>query len=231
MGPLASAYPASGYRGRAPRRLAGGRSTDSWVDPTPGRVRGGNGRFVAVTPACAQGMRRCGWCDTRTTSQWRVGPPEGSLAMSTLCNACGINYRRALAKRPAGSRLDLDRLAGAVSGPARPSIQKALKRMRAREAIAPARAATAPSRHQRTVESSLPGSPISPVFPCEQRLSLGHSPPALPLGPVLPPIQLPLLPPIATLLRGVSESPSEPSPLSWSVPLDRVPHYDPAGLP
>lgn len=48
--------------------------------------------------------------------------------MGTLCNACGINYRRALAKSQDGT-LNLDRLA-AEMGNARLSIQKALKRQK-----------------------------------------------------------------------------------------------------
>lgn len=48
--------------------------------------------------------------------------------MGTLCNACGINYRRALAKSPGGT-LNLDRLAEQM-GHTRLSIQKALKRQR-----------------------------------------------------------------------------------------------------
>lgn len=48
--------------------------------------------------------------------------------MGTLCNACGINYRRALAKSPGGN-LNLDRLAEQM-GHTRLSIQKALKRQR-----------------------------------------------------------------------------------------------------
>lgn len=47
--------------------------------------------------------------------------------MSTLCNACGINYRRALHK--SCGKLDLDQLARAM-GPSRPSIQKSIKRLR-----------------------------------------------------------------------------------------------------
>ncbi len=47
--------------------------------------------------------------------------------MGTLCNACGINYRRALHK--SRGTLDLDQLARAM-GPSRPSIQKSLKRLR-----------------------------------------------------------------------------------------------------
>ncbi len=54
-----------------------------------------------------------------------VPPPA---EMETLCNACGINYRRALVKSTTG-RLNLDSLARAM-GPSRPSIQKALKRQR-----------------------------------------------------------------------------------------------------
>lgn len=50
------------------------------------------------------------------------------LEMGTLCNACGINYRRALAKSPSGT-LNLDRLAEQM-GHTRLSIQKALKRQR-----------------------------------------------------------------------------------------------------
>lgn len=50
------------------------------------------------------------------------------IEMGTLCNACGINYRRALAKSPSGT-LNLDRLAEQM-GHTRLSIQKALKRQR-----------------------------------------------------------------------------------------------------
>lgn len=50
--------------------------------------------------------------------------------MGTLCNACGINYRRALTKTATG-KLNLDSLAQSAGHPtARPSIQKALKRVR-----------------------------------------------------------------------------------------------------
>lgn len=48
--------------------------------------------------------------------------------MGTLCNACGINYRRALAKSSPHS-LDLDALSRHM-GHAKLSIQKALKRQR-----------------------------------------------------------------------------------------------------
>lgn len=46
--------------------------------------------------------------------------------MSTLCNACGINYRRA---RKYEVGLDLDKLSREV-GPNRPSILKSIKRVR-----------------------------------------------------------------------------------------------------
>lgn len=97
-----------------------------------GRMRGDDGRFVprADDPPVIDPRDRkvCGWCGTTTTSQWRVGPTNGSVEMGTLCNACGINYRRALAKSPAGS-LNLDRLAEQM-GHTRLSIQKALKKQR-----------------------------------------------------------------------------------------------------
>lgn len=61
--------------------------------------------------------------------------------MGTLCNACGINYRRALSKMPAG-KLNLDTLAQCAGHPtARPSIQKALKRVRKQSASRRARTA------------------------------------------------------------------------------------------
>lgn len=50
------------------------------------------------------------------------------LEMAVLCNACGINYRRALSKTESGG-LNLDRLAH-QAGKDRLSIQKALKRQR-----------------------------------------------------------------------------------------------------
>lgn len=144
-----------------------------------GRPRGEDGRFVPRAdeepPVDNRDRKVCGWCRTTTTSQWRVGPTNGSpstyrypaflklpfrrfrfggvmptrseirpaviafanlvyissffpTGMGTLCNACGINYRRALAKSPGGV-LNLDRLSEQM-GHTRLSIQKALKRQR-----------------------------------------------------------------------------------------------------
>ncbi|CAN8076999.1 unnamed protein product [Agarophyton chilense] len=95
------------------------------------RPRGDDGRFVPRAeehhPADARDRKVCGWCRRTQTSQWRVGPTTGSLEMGTLCNACGINYRRALQKAP-DTMLDLDQLAQQQG--TRLSIQKALKRQR-----------------------------------------------------------------------------------------------------
>lgn len=132
----------------------------SWADMLPPtsllsstvparRLRGENGRFI---PAFGHGMaattgpKRCGWCLTHDTTQWRVGTPSGG-PMGILCNACGINYRRAVAGS-GGVGIDLPRLAEAM-GPVRPSIQKALKRVR-REAL-------------RANTCADPDSPMSPV--------------------------------------------------------------------
>lgn len=92
--------------------------------PHASRVRARNGRFVAGASGSLHGSdtRSCAWCLTTETTQWRIGCPGGG----PLCNACGINYRRALSLRN-GVHIDLDDLARAM-GPARPSIQKALKR-------------------------------------------------------------------------------------------------------
>eukprot|EP00178_Gracilaria_changii_P016698 TRINITY_DN479_c4_g1_i3.p1 TRINITY_DN479_c4_g1~~TRINITY_DN479_c4_g1_i3.p1 ORF type:complete len:305 (+),score=51.99 TRINITY_DN479_c4_g1_i3:85-915(+) len=95
------------------------------------RPRGDDGRFVPRADehhdADSRNRKVCGWCGRTQTSQWRVGPTSGSLEMGTLCNACGINYRRALQKAPNGA-LDLDQLAHQQG--TRLSIQKALKRQR-----------------------------------------------------------------------------------------------------
>ena len=61
-----------------------------------------------------------------------------------LCNACGINYRRALTM--AKGQVDLDELArsmGSISPNSRPSIHKTLKRQRAAAAAAAGEAAAA----------------------------------------------------------------------------------------
>lgn len=108
------------------------------------RPRGDDGRFVPRAdeepPADNRDRKVCGWCRTTSTSQWRVGPTNGSSRMGTLCNACGINYRRALAKSQGGV-LDLDRLSEQM-GHTRLSIQKALKRQR--------KLATAPHHFKRS---------------------------------------------------------------------------------
>lgn len=54
--------------------------------------------------------------------------PKPRTEMGTLCNACGINYRRALSKVHSGIDLNLDRLSQQYAGHSRLSIQKALKR-------------------------------------------------------------------------------------------------------
>lgn len=87
------------------------------------------------------------------------------LEMSTLCNACGINYRRALSKT--SGLLDLDALARSM-GPSRPSIQKSLKRLR-RSAYSSHSSKRTPNNnghghglgHNRV--TALPLSPMSPV--------------------------------------------------------------------
>lgn len=90
--------------------------------------------------------KRCGWCGTSNTSQWRVGTctaparsqrahsqlpplrsclPAAPAALDVLCNACGLSYRRALKK--IGGGLDLTALARSAAQP-RQSIHKTLKR-------------------------------------------------------------------------------------------------------
>lgn len=144
------------------------------------RPRGHDGRFVpkAAIEQCVEDHERkmCGWCHTMDTSQWRVGPTDGSLEMGTLCNACGINYRRALSKSGSG-KVDLDLLARDM-GPSRPSIQKAIKRQRklAVPPSSPKRNRTAPRASRHSTSSSgrssvSSGSPISMLL-CEN----GNSP-------------------------------------------------------
>lgn len=111
-------------------------ATTSKATPFWPRPRGEDGRFMPArsgngTSPEASG-KTCGWCLAHETSQWRLGSicvaPDSP--MRVLCNACGINFRRAAAKRsPCEGPIDLDVLARAM-GPARPSIQKALKRAR-----------------------------------------------------------------------------------------------------
>lgn len=74
--------------------------------------------------------RSCGWCHSSQTSQWRVGQRDGSAAMSILCNACGLNYRRAA--RSNNGHVDLDALARFMekAGTRKLSICKSLKRQR-----------------------------------------------------------------------------------------------------
>ncbi|PXF40638.1 GATA zinc finger domain-containing protein 12 [Gracilariopsis chorda] len=86
------------------------------------RSRNDNGRFP---PKPDHARRICGWCKTQDTIQWRVGCTTGSEAMKTLCNACGINYRRAQRKVPF-LVVDFDVLVQKQR--VRLSIQKELKR-------------------------------------------------------------------------------------------------------
>ncbi len=67
-----------------------------------------------------------------------------AIAMSLLCNACGINYRRALSKSKGNVNLDdLARAMGPITAPCRPSIHKSLKRQRAAASAAAEAAAAA----------------------------------------------------------------------------------------
>lgn len=91
--------------------------------------------------------------------------------MGTLCNACGINYRRALVKSAAG-RLNLDLLARDM-GPSRPSIQKAIKRQKKlmRPPSPTKRSRTVPRQSRRrtppaSASHNAPSSPISMLL-CE----------------------------------------------------------------
>lgn len=86
--------------------------------------------------------------------------------MATLCNACGINYRRARSK--ANGRLDLDGLARSM-GTKRLSIQKSLKR-------------------QRKLELSIQSSRIASKFVVDQR-QRSVTTMLLRKAPILPPIQ------------------------------------------
>lgn len=89
--------------------------------------------------------------------------------MGTLCNACGINYRRALAKSPGGV-LNLDRLSEQM-GHTRLSIQKALKRQR--------KLSAAPHQFKRSRAISRPNDRFAPRttdrFGLPTRLPLNNS--------------------------------------------------------
>lgn len=106
------------------------RTREGVSNPFWPRERGDNGRFVPGRKASKSTSKRCGWCLTQETSQWRIGAVCCTVesGMRVLCNACGINFRRATAKRAVEEGpIDLDALAREM-GPARPTIQKALKR-------------------------------------------------------------------------------------------------------
>lgn len=181
------------------------RTRDGVFNPFWPRERGDNGRFVPGRKASKSPSKRCGWCLTQETSQWRIGAVCCTVesGMRVLCNACGINFRRATAKRAVEEGpIDLDALAREM-GPARPTIQKALKRsMRSRldRAKRGMEKATSMSRDPRSVigltnVSSLSGRVVKrrTAGPCSQVV---EEP-----APVLPSIQ--------TLLRsiGVNEKP------------------------
>lgn len=73
--------------------------------------------------------------------------------MSLLCNACGINYRRALSKSKGTVNLDdLARAMGPITAPCRPSIHKSLKRQRAAASAAAEAAAAAAAPTQSTTQ-------------------------------------------------------------------------------
>lgn len=120
-------------------------ASTSTLTPFWPRPRGDDGRFVPTRSGKGKYLpappKTCGWCLTHETSQWRLGSVCAGTEspMRVLCNACGINFRRATAKRSQGEGpIDLDALARAM-GPARPSIQKALKRAKRSRVIGGAR--------------------------------------------------------------------------------------------
>ncbi len=60
--------------------------------PTRSRPRGHDGRFVpkATVEHCFEELERkvCGWCHTSDTSQWRVGPTDGSAGKLCTFYSC-----------------------------------------------------------------------------------------------------------------------------------------------
>ena len=61
------------------------------------RPRGHDGRFVpkAAIEQCVEDHERkmCGWCHTMDTSQWRVGPTDGSLGELRSLPLCALTYK------------------------------------------------------------------------------------------------------------------------------------------
>lgn len=74
-----------------PARQRGWPSADLGGDPTPETYQGG-GRSGGNPPA---GVSRCSACKSTSSPEWRKGPS----GRKDLCNACGLRYSRARAKK------------------------------------------------------------------------------------------------------------------------------------
>lgn len=155
--------------------------------------------------------------------------------MGTLCNACGINYRRALQKAPNGM-LDLDALAQQQG--TRLSIQKALKRQRKLSPVLAQFKRNRPTERERRPSSlnMLLSDDVPPPPPPSWHQQLQQQPAhravEVPLSSVPPGLPLPPLPSVhygaGSSSRGPAALPVPPSGLSRSARLgnDRLPPFD-----
>ncbi|KAF8695925.1 hypothetical protein HU200_036801 [Digitaria exilis] len=83
-----------------------------WEAPVPSSCNGGVGRQqeTRASAAEANAARRCANCDTTSTPLWRNGP----RGPKSLCNACGIRYKKeerraaAAAVAPAAAMASVD---------------------------------------------------------------------------------------------------------------------------
>lgn len=182
-------------------------STPFWPRP-----RGEDGRFVQLrsgkTNAPETPPKRCGWCLTQETSQWRLGAVCGApdSGMRVLCNACGINFRRASAKRSKiDGPIDLDALARAM-GPARPSIQKALKRASHARIGMAKHVMTGNGSNKRHIPRSPPGLEVPKVSSVSREIFKARTVERCSQDETRP---VPILPSIQMLLKsiGVAEKP------------------------
>ena len=148
--------------------------------------------MLTVYPACAGTTRRsrrmtCRNCGAHQTPQWRCGP-EGPR---TLCNACGVRYKKGLPLICTVPKGSLPPLPGALAEePAVPKVPVPVEAQAVPECPCPWR----PRQARRSLES-----PAVPRWRCPwpQSLPLPHSCPAQ-----SPPSPWPLRPALRLCRKG-----------------------------